>query len=103
MQCSSPQKPNRLLWVVKLSRLVGGKHLAPYGSTKSRPDFTQRQLMTSLILRTYLKSTYRGVIEQWGVSSELREALGLRKLPNYSTLKKFADRPGVREVLEAML
>jgi len=103
MKRSSPQQSNRLLSVVKLSLSVGAKHLAPYGSTKSRHDFTQRQLMTCLILRTYLKTTYRGVIEQLGVSSELREAIGLQKLPNYSTLKKFADRPGVREVLEAML
>jgi hypothetical protein len=94
---------NRLLSVVKLCMSVGAKHLTPYGSVKSRHDFTQCQLMTCLILRAYLKTTYRGVVEQLGVSSELREAIGLRKLPNYSTLKKFTDRPGVREVLDAML
>src|SRR5579872_1012438 len=103
MNRSPKKKSNRLLFVVQLCMSVGAKHLAPYGSVKSRPDFTQRQLMTCLILRAYLKTTYRGVIEQLGVSSELREVIGLQKLPNYSTLKKFSDRPGVREVLDAML
>jgi hypothetical protein len=43
------------------------------------------------------------VIEQLAVSSEVREALGLTKLPHYSTLAKFADREGVMEVMHAML
>jgi len=83
--------------------LLGRKHLAPYGSVKSRKDFTQPQLMACLILRTYLKTTYRGVIEILAVSSELREVIGLTKLPNYSTLKKFADREGVLEAMDGML
>jgi hypothetical protein len=47
--------------------------------------------MAYLVLCTYWKSTYRGVIEQLAVSAEVREAIGLSKLPNYSTLKKFVD------------
>ena len=78
-------------------------HLTPYGSYKSRHDFTQPQLMTCLVLRSYWKTTYRGVIEQLQVSGELRRAMGLRQLPNYSTLNKFAHRAGVLEVLDEML
>ncbi len=50
----------------------------------------QEQLLTCLILRAYLKTTYRGVIEVLEVSDALRERLGLQALPHYSTLKKFA-------------
>lgn len=100
---STDAQPERILRVVSLSMKLGHQHLASYGSYKSRHDFTQVQLMTCLILRTYWKTTYRGVIEQLAVSSEVRDAMGLTKLPNYSTLAKFAAREGVLEVMEAML
>ena len=100
---STDAQPDRLLKVVALSLALGRRHLADYGSYKSRKDFTQHQLMACLILRTYLKTTYRGVIEFLAVSSELREAIGLDKLPNYSTLKKFADKPGVMDAMHGML
>jgi len=96
-------KPNRLLNVVKLSLRVGAKYLQPYSCAKSPHRFTQPQLMACLILRAYLKTTYRGVIEILETSEELRLALGLSKLPNYSTLKYFADRSGILEIVDAML
>ncbi len=37
----------------------------------------QQQLMSCLILRAYLKTTYRGVLEMLAVSPPLREQLGL--------------------------
>ena len=100
---STDAQPDRLLKIVALSMALGRRHLADYGSYKSRKDFTQHQLMACLILRTYLKTTYRGVIEFLAVSAELREAIGLDKLPNYSTLKKFADKPGVIDAMHGML
>jgi hypothetical protein len=100
---STDAQPDRLLKIVALSLALGRRHLADYGSYKSRKDFTQHQLMACLILRTYLKTTYRGVIEFLAVSSDLREAIGLDKLPNYSTLKKFADKPGVMDAMHGML
>jgi hypothetical protein len=100
---STDAQPDRLLKIVALTMALGRRHLAVFGSYKSRKDFTQQQLMACLILRTYLKTTYRGVIEFLAVSAELREAIGLKKLPNYSTLKKFADRPGVMDAMHGML
>jgi hypothetical protein len=73
---STDAQPDRLLKIVALSLALGRRHLADYGSYKSRKDFTQHQLMACLILRTYLKTTYRGVIELLAVSGELREAIG---------------------------
>lgn len=96
-------KPKALVEFVKLSMKLARMHLSPYGSYKSRHDFTQPQLMTCLVLRAYWKTTYRRVIEQLEVSGELRRAMGLKQLPNYSTLNKFAHRVGVLEVLDAVL
>jgi len=69
-----------------------------------KSDFTQRQLMACLILRAYLKTTYRGVLELLAVSSNLREALGLGdKLPHYTTLQKFSVRSQVLAIADAMI
>jgi hypothetical protein len=90
--------------VAKLSMSLGQKHLEPYGSYKSRKDFTQRQLMSCLILKAYLKTTYRGVVDFLAGHSGIRNALGLEeKLPHYTAIQKFGARPKVGEVAEAML
>jgi hypothetical protein len=90
--------------VAELAMSLGGKHLADYGATRSRHDFTQRQLMACLILRAYLKTTYRGVLELLAVSPSLRQCLGLsEKLPHFTTLQKFSARSKVLEIADAMI
>jgi len=90
--------------VAELAMKLGGKHLADYGSARSRHDFMQRQLMACLILRAYLKTTYRGVLELLAVSPNLRAALGLPdKLPHYTTLQKFSARSQVLAIADAMI
>jgi Transposase DDE domain len=83
---------------------LAGRHLADYGATTSRHDFTQRQLMVCLILRAYLKATYRGVLDLLATSPGLRRELGLEsKLPHYTTLQKFSARSKVLEIADAMV
>ena len=90
--------------VAELAMKLGGKHLADYGSARSRHDFTQRQLMACLILRAYLKTTYRGVLEWLSVSPNLQAALGMAdKLPHYTTLQKFSARSQVLAIADAMI
>jgi hypothetical protein len=90
--------------VAELAMRLGGRHLADYGARRSRHDFTQRQLMGCLILRAYLKATYRGVLELLAISPGLREALGLQdKLPHYTTLQKFSARSQVLAIADAMI
>ena len=73
------QEPRpQLEQVAALAMKLGGRHLADYGATRSRHDFTQRQLMSCLILRAYLKTTYRGVLEHLKNCPALRRELGLR-------------------------
>ena len=90
--------------VAELAMKLGGRHLADYGSARSRDDFTQRQLMACLILRAYLKTTYRGVLELLSVSPHLRGALGMPdKRPHYTTLQKFSARSQVLAIADAMI
>ena len=90
--------------VAALAMQLGARHLADYGATTSRHDFTQRQLMACLILRAYLKTTYRGILDFLAVSPSLRQELGLAdKLPHYTTLQKFGGRSKVLEIADAMI
>jgi len=77
--------------------------MQPYSHPKSPKKFTQAQLMTCLILRAYLKTTYRGVIDVLDASEKLQKCLGLKRLPHYSTLKYFADRSDTLAIVDAML
>jgi hypothetical protein len=60
--------------------------LPAYSSKYSRKDFTQHQLFAVLALKTFLKTDYRGVVQFLDDFAELRADLGLKKVPNYSTL-----------------
>lgn len=96
-------KRNTLLDVARLSLRLASRYMQPYSHVKSPKKFTQAQLMTCLILRAYLKTTYRGVIDLLGASTELQKCLGLSRLPHYSTLKYFADRSDTLTIVDAML
>jgi hypothetical protein len=90
--------------VADLSMRLAQRHLAEYGATRSRHDFTQRQLMSCLILRAYLNTTYRGVLEVLAVSQSLRQCLGLQeKLPHYTTLQKFSSRSQVVAIAQKIV
>lgn len=90
--------------VAELAMQLGARHLAPYGSTRSRHDFTQRQLMSCLILRAYLKTTYRGVVDLLAASPRLQEVLGLtNKLPHYTALQKFNARSQVLAIVQTLV
>jgi hypothetical protein len=94
----------KLEQMVELAMQLGAQHLAAYGAAKSRHDYTQRQLMACLILKAYLKTTYRGVLEVLATSEVLRQRLGFTdKLPHYTTLQKFSARAQVQEIADAML
>ena len=58
----------------------------PYASRFSRRDYTQPQLFALLVLRQFLRTDYRGIVALAAEWRELREALGLSKVPHYSTL-----------------
>ena len=66
--------------------------LPAYSSKFSRQDFTQHQLFALLALKTFFKTDYRGLAQLLADFAELREELGLRDVPHYSTLCYAARR-----------
>ena len=60
--------------------------LSRYSNRFSRRDFTQAQLFAILALRQFFKTDYRGIVQLLADLSDLRKALGLKKVPHYSTL-----------------
>lgn len=90
--------------VAQMAMRVSRPHLADYGATTSRHDFTQRQLMSCLVLRAYLKTTYRGVLDVLAASQSLRQCLGMEdKLPHFTTLQKFSRRSQVLEIVQVLI
>jgi hypothetical protein len=66
--------------------------LPAYSSKSSRKDYTQHQLFAILALKTFLKADYRGVVAFLEDFAELRQDLGLSKVPDHSTLCYAAKR-----------
>jgi hypothetical protein len=60
--------------------------LPAYASKFSRKDYTQHQLFALLVLKTFFKTDYRGLAQMLHDFAELRQDLGLGKVPHYSTL-----------------
>ena len=63
-----------------------------YTSRFSRHDFTQHQLYALVALRRLLKTDYRSLeatLRDW---AELREALGLVRVPDHSTIQRAERR-----------
>jgi hypothetical protein len=92
-----------LVRVTALAMRAARKCMSAYSCPKSKQTFTQPQLMACLILRAYLRTTYRGVIERLEVMPEVREALGLAYLPHFSTLQVFANKKEIPGIVNAML
>ena len=72
--------------------VVGQRALPKYSHPRSRHDFTQPQLFALLTLKQMLQLDYRGLVTLLAEWAEVRRALGLRKVPHYSTLCYAARR-----------
>ena len=65
---------------------VAREALPAYSSPFSRKDFSQHQLFAILVLRQFFKTDYRGIYRLLEDLTDLREVLGLEKVPHYATL-----------------
>ena len=81
-----------VLSVAREALASGEASLSPYASRFSRHDYTQPQLFALLVVRQFLRTDYRGVVTLASEWQELREVLGLRKVPHCSTLAYAAPR-----------
>ena len=66
--------------------------LPPHSSKFSRKDFTQHQLAALLAVKQFLGVGYRGLAAYLRDWAELRDALGLRKVPHFTTAQKALAR-----------
>ena len=78
--------------LVRTALLVARQSLPDYSNPFSRRDYVQAQLFAILVLRTFLKTDYRGVVQMLKDFAELRAVLGLKKVPHYTTIQKASAR-----------
>jgi len=74
------------LAVARAALKLAGRAMPAYGHKNAPKKFTQHQLFALLVLRKFLDLDYRGMEETVRDWSDLREALGLKHVPDYSTL-----------------
>lgn len=78
--------------VILTALAVGREALPDYAHRFSPKVFTQAQLFACLVYMTFLGTDYRGVEQHLADFPGLREWLGLKKVPDHSTLHKAAQR-----------
>src|SRR5829696_6979308 len=100
---SGTDKHNDLLAVARFSMIACRRHMSTYSHAKSKHTFTQAQLMSCLILKAYLNLTYRRIVQVLALSDQLREAMGLSRVPVHTTLKMFADRAATPALLDGII
>ena len=79
------------LAVAREALQAGRKALPPYSHRFSPKKFTQPQLFALAVVRKFLRLDYRGMQTRLAEWAELRAALELDGVPNYSTMC-YADR-----------
>jgi len=92
-----------ILRIARLALRLGRRHMADYAHPKSPKKYTQPQLFACLILKAHLGCTYRKIEELLHLMPPVREAIGLRTVPRFTTLQRFADQPGVLALVDGVL
>src|SRR5688500_12282723 len=76
----------------KCALAIGKRVMLLYRSKYSKHTLTQPQLLAILCLMRYEDWTFREAEVRLSEHQELRQALGLRQVPDYSTLYRFMRR-----------
>ena len=85
--------------------LAAGKEaFSDYSHLYSPHKFTQPQLFACLVLKEFEKKDYRGIWQLLIDCCDLRQAIGLKLVPHYTTLQKASRRllraPAVRRLVD---
>ena len=76
-----------------LVALAVGKDALPLYAHRFSPKvFTQPQLFACLVLKEFFKADYRGIVGILADTPSLRDAIGLKKVPHWTTLQKASQR-----------
>jgi Transposase domain (DUF772) len=65
---------------------IASQTMPAYASKFSKKEFTQHQLLAMLVLKQFFKTDDRGMVELLRDLPELRNVLGIRKVPHFTTL-----------------
>ena len=85
---SIAKNENMLLNFVELTYNYAKWIFPKYSYDYSNHLYNQPQLFTILAMKTYLKTTYREIIEYLELMDKIRKFLGLNKLPHFTTISK---------------
>ena len=66
---------------------AGERTLPRYSHPSSPHQYTQPQLFAILALKDFFGIDYRGIVKLVSEWSDLRQVLGLERVPDYSTLR----------------
>src|ERR1700723_2998928 len=78
---------------VAMVALAAGKEaFSDYSHKFSPKKFPRPQLFACLVLKEFEKKDYRGVTQLLADWSDLRDAIGLRFVPHFTTLQKASRR-----------
>jgi len=68
------------------------KSLPAYSSKYSKQTYTQYQHLTLLCLKKRLRLNYRDLVHLVELMPKIREIIGLKKVPHFTTLQKFFQK-----------
>jgi hypothetical protein len=94
---------HQIVGVVMLAVRLARRHLADYAHFNAPRKFTQPQLFACLILKAHMGCTYRKCEQLLLLMPAVREAIGLERVPRFTTLQAFADRPEIMALIDAVL
>ena len=86
------KEPSQLLKFTRICLGLATQQVPPYSSKFSKRTFTQPQLITLYCLKLKLRATYRELLDQLQEMPRLQEALGLKRLPHFTTVQKAFQR-----------
>lgn len=93
--------------VLQVAYEAAREALPAYRHRFSPKKFTQPQLLACLVLKEFLRTDYRGLAAHLEDAPSLREAIGLKAVPHYTTFQKAAARllraESARKVFDAVL
>jgi hypothetical protein len=78
--------------VAKMALAAGQKTLAAYSHRLAPKKYTQPQLFACLVLKSFFRTDYRGMVALLRDLPQLQQSLGLSSVPHYTTLQKACAR-----------
>jgi len=84
---------NKYIKFIDLSlKIVQSCRLNLYSCKYSKRVYTQHQLLALVLLKEYISTDYRDFVELIYLLNNIKEKLGLDKIPHFTTLQKFVTR-----------